>query len=301
MNYKEASFEDYISDHKEIHDTKLRQYITENLVNHQIIYGPPGVGKYTLCLSALQQNSPSRLKYFKKLHVPLDKHNLVIPMSDIHYEIDMSVLTYNSRGIWNDVIQQITDSIHMATPKTIICKEFQETPYDLMDIFYIYMQEPKIRFMLITDAVGFIPTQITTICSGILHVPRPPKCKYIPILKGTLHSKGSIINMKYPEGAPPHVPICTTLINYMMDVSQFDYLVFRNLLYEMLVYNLDIHACIWFILKTFIVHKLINVDTTREVLFETIEILSKYNNNYHNIYHIECYFCYLVSKIHKLT
>lgn len=304
MTYKEDNFEDYLHNNINIHDIKIRQDITDNLDKHQIIYGPTGVGKYTLCLSALQNTSPSRLKYFRKLHVCLDKHPVIVNMSDIHYELDMSILTYNSRGLWNDIIQQILDSIHTSTPKTVICKEFQETPYDLLDIFYVYMQEPKLRFIMITNSIGFIPTQITNLCSSIIEVPRPPKCKYNTILKRkpTANNSGNnIINLKYPENAPFYIPICSKIITYMTDISNLDYLVFRNLLYEMLVYNLDIPECIWFILKTLIINNLITKENISEIILETIEILSKYNNNYHNIYHIECYCCYLVSKIHHIT
>jgi hypothetical protein len=300
MTYKEDNFEDYLHANIDIHDSKIRQSITDNLDKHQIIYGPSGVGKYTLCLSALQNISPSKLKYFKKLHVCLDKHNIIINMSDIHYELDMSILTYNSRGLWNDIIQQILDSIHTPTPKTIICKEFHETPYDLLDIFYVYMQEPKIRFIMITTAIGFIPTQITNLCSSIIEVPRPTKCKYTSILKKKPNSSNNIINLKYPDNSPFYIPICSAIITYMVDISNFDYLVFRNLLYELLVYNLDIHACIWFILKTIMINNFIPTEDINEIILETIEILSKYNNNYHNIYHIECYCCYLVSKIHHV-
>jgi hypothetical protein len=171
------------------------------------------------------------------------------------------------------------------------------------------MQEPKLRFIMITNSIGFIPTQITNLCSSIIEVSRPPKCKYTTILKRKINSSNSnnirntnntIINLKYPENAPFYIPICSTIITYMMDISNFDYLIFRNLLYEMLVYNMDIPACIWFILKTLMINNLITTENISEIILETIEILSKYNNNYHNIYHIECYCCYLVSKIHQV-
>ena len=160
--------------------------------------------------------------------------------------------------------------------------------------------DPKLRFVMITNAVGFIPLQITSLCSTIVEIPRPPKCKYTTLLKCVPPTGGYICNIKYPESNSPHIHICNTVIDYMVDIAHFDYLVFRNLLYELLVYNMDIHECIWYILKTLLANNIIAPQHTGEIITETIDILSKYNNNYHNIYHIECYCCYLVSTIHQL-
>lgn len=38
-----------------------------------IIYGPSGVGKYTQMLSILQNYSPSKLKYDKKIFITFEK------------------------------------------------------------------------------------------------------------------------------------------------------------------------------------------------------------------------------------
>jgi hypothetical protein len=299
MTYKECTFEDRLTDNIELHDKSIRNLIMENISNHLILYGPCGVGKYTLALSALQHNSPSRLKYYKKLHVLVEKTNIIVNMSDIHYEIDCNLILYNPRVIWNGIFQQILESITTPGIKTIICKEFQLIPYDLLECFYIYMQEPKIRFIILTSAIGFIPDQITGSCS-LVPVPRPSKKKYMSILKDRTRITHPIINIQYPDTTPNHIPVCLNIIKYMLDIEHFEYIVFRNTLYDILVYNIDLHDCIWYILHTFIHNKHIDEDKIPGVITETINMLAKYNNNYHNIYHIEYYCCYLVSIIHGL-
>ena len=73
MKYYESNFDEYLCSyehcniHPELNDIKSKfpKNITE--FKNLIIYGPPGVGKYTQTLSILQIYSPSKLKYDKKI------------------------------------------------------------------------------------------------------------------------------------------------------------------------------------------------------------------------------------------
>ena len=83
-----------------------------------IYYGPSGVGKYTQMLKLLKKYSPSELKYEKKITVVYNKEQFFFKISDIHYEVDMSLLGCNSKLLWHDIYQQIVDSISAKPNKT---------------------------------------------------------------------------------------------------------------------------------------------------------------------------------------
>ena len=65
MKYYQSSFKDYLNACESI---DINPYIDSNtsIVNHHILYGPPGIGKYTQSLKIIKQYSPSDLKYEKK-------------------------------------------------------------------------------------------------------------------------------------------------------------------------------------------------------------------------------------------
>jgi len=79
MKYYESNFDEYLCSyehcniHPELNDIKSKfpKNITE--FKNLIIYGPPGVGKYTQTLSILQIYSPSKLKYDKKISMCYEK------------------------------------------------------------------------------------------------------------------------------------------------------------------------------------------------------------------------------------
>ena len=303
MSYKELTFDDYINSLLDIHNKATYTTLQDNIINNIIVYGPVGVGKYTLCLSAIQHISPTNLKYSKKIWVSYEKTQYAINMSDVHYEIDISQLCYGSTMLWHEIFQQILDSITFPiahTPRIILCKEFQDITSELLEVMYIYMQDSRIRFMILTTSIGFIPSNIISACTNIIAVSKPSKTKYTALLKHMNKSKPAVntINIRYPSSKPNHIHICNTIISHILDITQFDYLTFRNIIYEMLTYNLDIHHSIWYILRTLLENNAIPIDSVNDVMVTTITMLAKYNNNYHNIYHLEYFCCYLVSIIH---
>jgi hypothetical protein len=126
-------------------------------IKNTIFYGPSGVGKYTQVLKKIKTYSPSELKYEKKMTVTYNKQSYVFKISDIHYEVDMSLLGCNSRLLWHEIYQQILDSISAKNEKSgiIVCKYFHEIHSELLENFYSYMQKNyasniEIKFILIT-------------------------------------------------------------------------------------------------------------------------------------------------------
>ena len=104
MKFYDTHFEDYIKSNKELslHPKLSKQYddifpkCLKDLKN-VIFYGSKGVGKYTQMLAAIKRYSPSELKYEKKISVSFNKSIYFFKISDIHFEIDMSILGCNSK------------------------------------------------------------------------------------------------------------------------------------------------------------------------------------------------------------
>ena len=302
MKYKESVFDDYISD-KSIHSAKTIDYLQKNINNNLIVYGPPGTGKYTMILNALSKISESKLKYSKKIYVNNEKIQIVLNLSDVHYELDMSTLVYNSKILWNDIYQQIMDSRCSTNHnhKIILCKYFHEINNELLDNFYNYMQDTNMTFILITEELSFIPDNIFNLCKTV-NIKTPTNKAYNTILDIKRHIPYSpVINIKNPNIKPEYIKICDNIIKYMLDMPQFNYLIFRTHVYELLIYNLNIPSSLWYILNYFITTHHIPGNNVSNVLKTTIECLHKYNNNYHNIFHLEYYLCYLITQIHSHT
>ena len=96
----------------------------------------------------------------------------------------------------------------------------------------------------------------------------------------------------------PHKIICDKIIESMISIDDLKFLKFRDLLYDIFIYNLDITECIWYILSNLIKKEKIKIECMSNVLIETYSFFQYYNNNYRPIYHLEKYLLYLVNIIH---
>ena len=177
MKYHETSFEDYLNSVDEVnfHEkaNTLINYKSSEFKDLQniIFYGHNAIGKYSQVLLFLKKFSPTQLKYEKKMFININKVDLFYKISDIHYEIDMSLLGCNSKLCWDGIFQQIIDIVSVKKDNNgfIVCKNFQNIQIELLEIFYSYMQrvcyEPiNIKFILITEDICFIPENIINNC-----------------------------------------------------------------------------------------------------------------------------------------
>ena len=164
MKFLETHFEEYINEvsrfnlHNKLEKTlkKLPNDIID--FKNLIFYGPSGVGKYSQMLNAIKKYSPSDLKYEKKLIVTYDTKQYYFKISDIHYEIDMSLLGCNSKLLWHEIYQQILDALNIKPIKTgkIVCKNLHNIHTELLENLYSYMRENdssvvSIKYILITS------------------------------------------------------------------------------------------------------------------------------------------------------
>jgi hypothetical protein len=226
----------------------------------------------------------------------------------------MSLLGCNSKLLWHDIYQNIIDIISTKVDKSgiIVCKYFHEIHNELIDNFYSYMQQNNyisvdLKFILITEELSFIPDNILNCCE-IIHIPRPTKILYTKCLKNKLSTKlnlENITNIKmihlYNEDLMlQYKIICNKIIHNIINFNNIQFLKFRDILYDIFIYNLDITDCIWYILSSLVKENKIVDKQLPDILLRTYCFFKYYNNNYRPIYHLENYLLYLIKIIHKL-
>ena len=318
MKFHETHFEEYIvSNQKEDLHPKMNKLFQKfpkkiNDLRNLIFYGPPGVGKYTQMLKSIKKYSPTELKYEKKISITFNKQQYFFKISDIHYEIDMSLLGCNSKLLWHDIYLQIIDIISAKTEKSgiILCKYFHEIHSELLENFYSYMQQNNassidLKFIIVTEKISFIPDNILNCCE-VIHMQRPTKSLYNKCLKTKLPNTiklENITNIKNMNNSVetlmmPHKIICDKIIDSIVKIKELKFLKFRDLLYDIFIYNLDITECIWYIISTLISQKKIKDNDVSALLIKTYTFFQYYNNNYRPIYHVENLLFYITSLIH---
>jgi DNA polymerase III delta prime subunit len=334
MKFFETHFDEYIKSGESepfnnVHIESSNKSITS--MNNLIIYGPSGIGKYTHTLKILKNYSPSDLKYEKKLTLSYNKSLYYFKISDIHYEIDMSLLGCNSKLLWHEIYNQITDIIAAKSEKTgiILCKYFNEIHNELLEIFYSYMQKQynsgiTIKFILITHDLSFIPDNILSCCRKI-KLPRLSRSTYNKNLKIKLDKDINISqitnikdikNFKYEQFDSahssankldkrtginqPHKVICDNIIEMILNTNNLKFLQLRELLYDICIFDLNIINCIWYILDVLINKTQISDKQLNLILIESYSFFKLYNNNYRPIYHLERYVLYIAAVIHGL-
>ena len=320
MKFYETHFEEYISENNRVNLHPKLDKIYEKFpksiqeLKNIIFYGPSGTGKYSQMLKSIKKYSVTDLKYERKISVTYNKQQYFLKVSDIHYEIDMSLLGCNSKLLWHEIYQQIVDIISAKTDKygIIVCKYFHEIHSELLENFYSYMQQNNsigvdIKFILITEELSFIPDNILNCCE-VINISRPTKTAYVKCTKSKLPTKlktENITNIKilhlYNEDLMlQYRIICNKIIHNLVNINDLQYLKFRDILYDIFIYNLDISDCIWYILSTLIEQKRIKKEHLSKILIKTYCFFQYYNNNYRPIYHVENYFLNLAKLIHSL-
>ena len=320
MKFYETHFEEYIAENNRVNLHPKLEKVYDKFPNtltefkNLIFYGPSGTGKYTQMLKSIKKYSPTELKYERKISVTYNKQQYFFKVSDIHYEVDMSLLGCNSKLLWHDTYQQIVDIISTKNEKTgiIVCKYFHEIHSELLDNFYSYMQQNTslgvdIKFILITEELSFIPDNILNCCE-VINICRPTKTSYQKCIKKKLPAKiktENITNIKllqlYNEDLMlQYRIICNKIINNLINIDDLHFLKFRDILYDIFIYNLDISDCIWYILSNLLSNNRIQKECFSKILLKTYCFFQYYNNNYRPIYHVENYFLYLAKEIHRL-
>ena len=322
MKYYSTKFEEYISCcnkhnmHENMSSVFNSMSNTLSNQNNLIFYGPSGIGKYTQVLNYIKKFSPTKLRFERKINFTSSnkKINYDFKVSDIHFEIDMSLLGCHAKLLFNDIYYHILDILSARTTGTgiIVCKNFHHIHSELLEIFYSYMQtlthkNLKIVYILITENVSFIPRNILNRCQ-IIPLKRPTKGEYTKATSKTLMANkdvNTISNIKNIKGRIENLNnlnkvICNKIIDKINNFTTIKFLEMRDNLYEIFIYNLDIHSCIYYIINNLIMSGKLKEEHTEDIFTRLHKFLKLYNNNYRPIYHLESYIFYLCIKVHGL-
>ena len=304
MKFQDEKYEDYIAN-EPFHAT-LKPFELPPLLSkfgNLILYGPSGVGKYTQALRFVKHFSPHELKYEKTIRLPNQEYNFKI--SDVHYEIDMDLLGCNSKTLWNDIYYQIVDIISCKYDMKygiIVCKNFHLIHNELLDIFYSYMQLSNVKFILLTEALSFIPDNIVKRCQ-VVPIQRPSKetysrCLGIPLEKipvNIFNVKEIILNVE-PNLKKSH--ICKMILDKMKDYKSFKFIEMRDDIYSVFNFDVGIEHCVWYILTDLM--PTWTPTQLQQILDKTAATLCLYSNNYRPIYHLEDWIYYVIKTTHGL-
>tara|TARA_Y100000992_G_scaffold13680_1_gene8117 strand:+ start:570 stop:1487 length:918 start_codon:yes stop_codon:yes gene_type:complete len=304
MKSLESTFENYVRNKNKC---DIHEYVSPiDKLQNLIIYGARGTGKYTQALKLIEPFSPSKLKYEKKFSFIYNKEEYRFPISDIHMEVDIGMLGCASKLLWHEVYKNYIDVILSKKDKTgiILCKNFDDVHIELNDIFHSYMinyqDNYSLYFIILTENVSFIQNEILSICN-IINLSKSSKNLILKVNKMNMDESDHNydLNSLHCYDNDIHSKICDKIINYIIDIDNFKVNEFREILYELLVYNIKISSSIWYILKNILKDKKYSKHITK-VIQKTASFFHLYNNNYRPIYHLENFFVYLINTIHEL-
>jgi hypothetical protein len=266
---------------------KMPKHIAD--FNHLILYGPQGVGKYTQMLRIVQKYSAHKLKYEKRVVIQFNDAPYAFKISDIHYEIDMDMLGCTPKLLFHEIYVHIKDIVQSNPVHhgIVVCKNFNFVNKDLLDIFYSYMQD-SLKFILLTDAVSFIPESIMY-RSRVVAVARPPLDKYVQCFGKFVPNLKSAVYGTLPD---TRQQLCDGICR-MIETQNHSFAEMREKLYSILIYNLNVDACVWLILSRMLT--ILPAEKHSQLLVNTVRFFQYFNNNYRPIFHLEHYVYGMVS------
>ena len=318
MKFCETKFEEYIKTYKEnnLHPelNNIYKSLPNNIEDHPnlIFYGPSGTGKYTQVLQYISTFSPTGLKYERKTTINTQKNKeFIFKISDIHYEVNMEILGCNAKILWNDIYCNIIDMINSSQQLQgfIICKNFHSIHSELLENFHTYMQtlchkKIKICFIIITEQVSFLPKNILDRCF-IVNVKRPTKALYEKCVGKKINKKKKDINNIKLAKTFSNIDLnyskkfVDNIIYHLTEEENINFMQFRENIYNIIVFNIDIYQFIYKILSRLNEMKKIKNKNIVNILKHLFVFFRRYNNNYRPIYHVELFLLNVFNEINN--
>jgi len=233
-----------------------------------IIYGKENSLKYKHAMEIICPHSKSNLNYKRKIEIVLNDHKYYFNISDCHIEVDFELLGTNEYNIWIALYQQIQTICKEIMGKCfVLCFNFHCIKDELLEIFYIFLRDHNIQFVLCT--------------------------RHISCLPDTLKHKCEIICLKEKKQPVQSIQLCDPIIDTIQETN-IDYFLIREQLYNILTYNLNIHECFYYIISTLFKNEVLHSTLLVNEMDTFFNIIKKYNNNYRTIYHLERFVSFLI-------
>lgn len=91
---------------------------------------------------------------------------------------------------------------------------------------------------------------------------------------------------------------CNELCSYIDNPKTIDFLRFRDVLYDMLIYDIKVTNVLWTILRYITVKYTLSEESYDKLIMYMYTFLQYFNNNYRPIYHLESYLFKIINTIH---
>lgn len=277
-------FSDYINT-VQISPSERKKLSSLNIAQeHYIFFTHDYLQNYNLGLKTIQLHSPSSLKYSRTIEVTYNSNKYFFKISDIHIEIDFELLGVNEMNIFQEVFNQIRETLlYKKDFFVILCVNFSQVKKELLNIFYSFMNYDKIRFIFLTDKISFLSDSIlnkTKIFRCENTVPNPSNDhigsqNLLPLFDKNKNELIKIITKKYKRN----------------DVIQH----IRDNIYNILIRNCNIYEFTNELIGDLVKLQYINNDNYIVVMKEITHILERFNNNYRSIFHLEHLIVYLMN------
>tara|TARA_A200000159_G_C7297915_1_gene328707 strand:- start:218 stop:808 length:591 start_codon:yes stop_codon:yes gene_type:complete len=91
---------------------------------------------------------------------------------------------------------------------------------------------------------------------------------------------------------------CNELCKYIDNPKSMDFLRFRDVLYDMLIYDIKVTNVLWTVLRYITKKYTLTEETYDKLMIDMYTFLQYYNNNYRPIYHLESYLFKIINTVH---
>ena len=169
------------------------------------------------------------------------------------------------------------------------------------------MNPIQLKYMFIAESVCFLPDSIIKCCE-LISINRP---RSVMVQKHVRKRNPAIVaedterasNMKALYSIQSQVEVFEVVVQNIVNavtsgIVDVNFLDMRECIYDLFVYDANVHRCMWSVLSTLIKNGHIDDDMISVCVEHTYEFFKLYNNNYRPIYHVESYMYKLMSVIH---
>lgn len=304
---------------------------------NMIFYGPSGVGKYSQVLHAIRKYNPRTQKkiniQFNKqiynynlsnIHYEIDMALLGCNSKLLWHDIFVQIV---------DIINVRKQKFGIIVCKNFhtIHNELLEIFYSYMQQYNSSYSSLHISFIIVTDNISFLPLNILNACY-IVKIARPTKAQYVKLLeiecsidettglsfidnwnKTYSNNGNNIITLPHLKELFSIVRngkintdistnkhfylICNTIIRQIIEYKTISLTEFRDIIYDIFIYNLNVSYCIWYIIFYIIQTQKIDPEVITGILLKSYTFFQYFNNNYRPIYHLESFFIYIIEQL----
>lgn len=247
--------------------------LNEKIINHFLFYNRNNYISYLHSLHAIKKYSPSNLKYSRKIELQLNNNEYSFNISDIHVEIDFTLMGVNECNLFQELFVHIKENmLHNKRMIILLCLNYENIKKELLKIFYSFMTETSIKFIFISNQISFLEDNIL----NNIDIKRVEN----------KHQNQIIINA--------NALYIDEIVEIIMNNNK-SFFEIRDKIYNLLIKNYNIYECIMNILYKLIELNHIKKENIDSVLKKTVHILKKYNNNYRSIFHLEHLIIFLMN------